>query len=380
MRFRLVAAFLAVCLVAAGQTMSLDKLVAFIQSSQGFIKEGKMTDRALADYLGKVNLTQRLDDRTIEELQGMGELGPKTLEALHALRDRTANLAAGAPVKPPSGYVQPPPPSSQEQAAIISEVRKYALDFSKNLPDFICTQVTRRFASPVPRVRRGSTIDEQPSWRALDTLTIRLSYFGQKEDYKLIMVNNTVTTQDYHEVGGATSTGDFGSMMKDIFEPGTEARFEWDHWGTLRERLTMVFAYRVAQSHSQWHILYERSQDIVPAYRGLVYIDKETHEITRVTLMAENIPSGFPVSRAETILDYGYTDISGRTFLLPLKGQVIMSADDYLTKNDTEFRLYRKYSAESEIKFETETPAPLPEEKTEETPLVKQPVPAKKKK
>jgi hypothetical protein len=40
-----------------------------------------------------------------------------------------------------------------------------------------------------------------------------------------------------------------------------------------------------------------------------------------------------------------------------------------LTRNDEEFRLYRKYSAESEIKFDTETPPPLPEDQTRETTL-----------
>jgi hypothetical protein len=44
-----------------------------------------------------------------------------------------------------------------------------------------------------------------------------------------------------------------------------------------------------------------------------------------------------------------------------------MSADDYMTKNDEEFRVYRKYSAESDVKFDvTDVPAPLPDEKTKE--------------
>jgi hypothetical protein len=39
-----------------------------------------------------------------------------------------------------------------------------------------------------------------------------------------------------------------------------------------------------------------------------------------------------------------------------------------MTKNDAEFRVYRKYSAESDIKFDTsDVPAPLPDEKTKET-------------
>lgn len=365
---RLLAAVFAVCFAAMGQSLSVDKLVAFLQSSQKLIKEGKMTDRELANYLSKVKLTERLDDRTIEELQGAGALGPKTLDALHSLRDQSQTLA-GARLSLPAPKPTPiPPPSSEEQAAIITEAREYALNYSRSLPDFICTQVTRRYAAARPGTRGGGSVGSDPSWYALDTLTLKLSYFEQKEDYKLILVNNTVTTQDYKTLGGATSTGDFGSMMKEIFEPATQARFEWDHWGTLRGRRVMAFSYRVSQTTSQWHINYDRKMDIVPAYRGLVYIDKQKRQITRVTLEAIDIPAGFPVKRAETILDYDYQDISGRTFLLPLKATTVMAADDYLTKNDAEFRVYRKYSAESDIKFETsDVPAPLPDDKTKET-------------
>src|SRR5215813_3131347 len=84
MRYRLLAAVFAVCLTAMGQSLTVEKLVAFLQSSEKLIKEGKMTDRDLANYLSKVKLTERLDDRTIEEIQGFGKIGPKTLQALQA--------------------------------------------------------------------------------------------------------------------------------------------------------------------------------------------------------------------------------------------------------------------------------------------------------
>ncbi len=367
MRYRLLAAVFAVCLVANGQTMSVDKLVAFLKSSQDFLKDGRMSDRELARYLEKIKLTERLDDREIEELQSTLTIGPKTMEALKALRDNTGSLPAAKPIAPEVKAVPIPPPSSEEQAAIISQVRETALNYSKELPDFICTQVTRRYAAMPPGTKYGGPAGSAPSWHALDTLTIKLSYFEQKEDYKLILVNNTITKQDYHTLGGATSTGDFGSMMKDIFEPGTEARFEWDHWGTLRGRRVMAFSYRVQQEHSQWHITYERSMDIVPAYHGLIYVDLKTRDIMRVTLLAEGMPATFPVKLTETVLDYDFQDISGHTFLLPLKATTTMGTGDYLTRNDEEFRIYRKYSAESAISFDAETPPPLPEDKTTET-------------
>jgi hypothetical protein len=367
MRYRLLAFVFAICIVAMGQSLSVDKLVAFLQSSEKLIKEGKMTDRELAGYLAKVKLTERLDDRAIEDLQGRENLGPKTLEALHALRDRSQTLASAKVLPPEPKAVPIPPPTSEEQAAIIDEVREYALNYSKTLPDFICTQVTRRYAAPRPGTKYGGSADTPPTWYLQDTLTIKLSYFEQKEDYKLILVNNTMTTQDYKTLGGATSSGDFGTMMRQIFELNTQAKFEWDHWGTLRGRRTMAFAYKVSQERSQWHITYNGKQDIMPSYHGLVYVDKENHMVTRITMDADNIPAGFPVKRADTILDYDYQDLSGHNFLLPLKATTIMAADDYMTKNDEEFRVYRKYSAESDVKFDvTDVPAPLPDEKTKE--------------
>ena len=368
MRFRLLAAVFAVCLTAMGQSLTVEKLVSFLQSSEKMIKEGKMTDRELAAYLAKVKLTERLDDRTIEDLQGTTPIGPKTLEALHALRDRSQTFAVAKPVLPEAKPTPIPAPSSEEQAAIIDEVREYALNYSKTIPDFICTQVTRRYAAPTPGTKYGGRAGSDPTWYLQDTLTVKLSYFEQKEDYKLILVNNSMTTQDYKTLGGATTTGDFGSMMREIFERATQAKFEWDHWATLRGRRTLVFSYYVAQSRSQWHINWDRKMDVMPAYRGLIYIDRDTHMVTRVTLEAIEIPAGFPIHKAETVLDYDYQDISGHTFLLPLKSSTIMASAEYLTKNDEEFRVYRKYSTESDIKYETtDTPAPLPDEKTKET-------------
>lgn len=380
MRFRLLAAVFAVCLTAMGQSLTIEKLVSFLQSSEKMIKEGKMTDRELASYLAKVKLTERLDDRTIEDIQGSTPIGPKTLEALHTLRDRSTTLTAAKLVLPEAKPAPIPPPTSEEQAAVIDEVRDYALNYSKTLPDFICTQVTRRFAAPTPGTKYGGPAGGDPTWYLQDTLTIKLSYFEQKEDYKLILVNNAMTTQDYKTLGGATTTGDFGSMMREIFERATEAKFEWDHWATLRGRRTLVFAYHVSQSRSQWHINWDRKMDVMPAYRGMVYIDKDTHMVTRVTLEAIEIPAGFPIHKAETVLDYDYQDISGHTFLLPLKSSTIMASSEYLTKNDEEFRVYRKYSTESDIKYEsTDTPEPLPDSKTKEsTPDPKDPKATKK--
>jgi hypothetical protein len=377
MRYRLLVAVLVVSLAATAQTLSVRQLIGFIQSSEQLIKEGKQTDSEVAKYLAKVKLTERLDDRTIEELQSYG-IGAKTLQALQALRDRTKDLMAAKPIAPEAPPTPIPPPSSEEQAAIISDVREYALNYSKNLPDFICTQVTRRYAAPMPGTRWGGSSLSEPSWQAQDVLQIRLSYFQQKEKYTVVLANNAVVNKDYEQMGGSKSFGEFGSMLREIFEPSTEARFEWDHWGTLRGKRVMAFSYHVLQSRSQYRLVVEDAKlSIVTAYRGLVEVDPDTHVVMRVSTIAENIPPDFPIRKADDVLDYDYQEISGHTFLLPLKSQVLMSGGEVLTKLDEEFRLYRKYSAEAEIKYDTDPIAPLPDDKTKETPAT-QPKPNKK--
>jgi hypothetical protein len=134
----------------------------------------------------------------------------------------------------------------------------------------------------------------------------------------------------------------------------------------------MAFHYNVEQANSAWGIEYEKKDHIVPAYSGRILLDKDTHVVLRITLHADNIPLTFPVKMATTILDYDYTDISGHKFLLPLKSETQMSADGVLSKNDTEFRLYRKYSAESDVKYDI-TPDELPADQTKETPATKAP-------
>ena len=366
MRFRHLGAVLVFCLAAAAQTqtLTLDQLLKFLSSSVDL----KMSDSEVAKFLVKTKLSEKLDDVTIEKLLA-GGIGPKTLNALRTLRDQSESLSTAKPVPPPQKVELPPVPNSEEQAAIIDEVREYALNYSKSLPNFLSTQVVRRYQAGAPGSRYNRNRSE-PSWVQVDLLTLRLSYFDQKEDYKLILHNNSPTTQDYKSVGGATSTGEFGSLLRDIFEPRTHAHFEWDGWARLRDQLVMAFHYNVEQANSNGASSTRSKEHIVPAYSGRILIDKDTHVVLRVTLNADNIPATFPVKMATTILDYDYTDISGHQFLLPLKSETQMSADGVLSRNDTEFRLYRKYSAEAEIKYDI-TPDAIPADQTKETPATK---------
>ena len=348
---RRVGVALAFCLCAAAQTvLTVEQLVSFVRSSIRL----QHADKQVAGFLSRVKLSERLEDRVIEELQGHGA-GPRTLEALQALGQASQSLPAPRPVAMPAASPIPPP-SPAEQARIIEEVRENALGYSKRLPDFICTQVTRRYADPT-----GLEF-----WQKMDTLTARLSYFEQKEEYKLILVNNQPTDGSYHAVGGTISSGEFGSTLKQLFEKETQARFEWVRWATLRGKRAHVFGYRVAQPNSKYHVLWERTHEAVPGYRGLLYVERDTRMPLRITLEVEDLPAGFPVMAITNVLDYDYGVIGEQQHLLPLRAEVRSRQGKLLTKNEVEFRMYRKFSAEAVITFDT--PAPLDDSQTREQP------------
>jgi hypothetical protein len=301
-----------------------------------------MTDAEIWRYLRTVKLSQRLSDNQFEDLVTAG-LGQRSLQALHALHDQSKSLPlADAPAVP--AVQLPPPPSAQEQAAIIAATRESALNYSRNLPNFLCAQQVHRKSAP-PGSAAESALREQ------DTLLVRLSYFEQKEDYRLITVNDRPANGSYQDLGGSTSTGEFGSLLRQVFEPSSRTRFEWSRWAQWHGKLVMVFHYTVEQANSHWELDYLHREHLVPGYSGYLFIDRNTNVVMHMTQRADSIPASFPIQAAETILDYDYREISGNPFLLPVRAQMDMISDGTRTRNETEFRNYQKYSADAVITF-----------------------------
>jgi hypothetical protein len=365
MRVRLALAALVVFSCAlAEQSLTVDQVLSFIRSSVKM----KTPDKEVAHYLATVKLSERLDERTVEELQGEGA-GPKTIAALDALANASGSLPKPqAKAPPPPAYIPPPPPSSEEQQEIISEMREYAMQYTKKLPNFICTQVTRKY------IAQTGKDDFHPEATVMENLT----YYEEQEHYKVMMVNDHYVDLSHDAVGGANSSGDFGSLLRSTLSPHAEATIEFDHWATLRGNVCYVFSYRITSGHSEWSVASGRSDKsvdrIIVGYHGLIYVEKKlSHEILRISLIADNIPRSFPIHEASDTLDYGYQNLSGQEFLLPLKAQVMLRDDRFRSKNDLEFRLYRMYSADATIKFDTEVPAPLPDDQTKEQPQAQPP-------
>lgn len=339
------AVLLAICGAAlAQQTMTVNQVSQFLHSATHELK-GRQSDQEIATFLSKVKLSERLDDAMVEQLQAEG-IGPKTLAALRALHDRSAALPA-APAAITARPIMPPPPSSAEQAAILDSVRQYALEYSQKLPDFICHEaMTTYVASP----RAGD------NWSLASKIDSRLTYFKQKEDYKPFLQDGKLTTQDYQKLKTSKSVGDFGTMLRGIFEPASQTRFEWRGWSTFDGRRAMDFNYRVEQERSNYTITADGSRSATPGYSGYFVVDAATHAIVKLTIEAGPLPAGFPVQSAQATLYYRDQDIAGKTFLLPANYEAFLAGPEGRDRIVKEFSGYRKYTADSEITFGDDAP------------------------
>lgn len=343
----------------ARMKMTADQLFNFIRSSIQLHHD----DYQLARYLKKIQLTDRLEDRRVEELQGMGA-GPETVAALRTLSEASSSLTVTPPPPPPPPRPVIPPPDPAELAKILHDVVDKARAYAEGLPNYMCVQVTRRHYDP-----HGGD-----DWRSIDTVQEQLSYVDRQESYKVVMYNGQAVNNMRHDQlpgGGVTSSGEFGSVFTEIFAPETDTQFDWDHWATLRGRRMYVFAFRVRQSRSHYTIEDRTSgRAITAGYHGLIYADRDTRAVMRWKLECDDIPPGFPIRDVMLDMNYDFVKIADKEYVLPLKTEVRGTSQTgggkESTWNEAEFHLYRRFAADATITFDT--PDPIPSEKTEEEP------------
>lgn len=335
---------------SAQMKMSVEQLVSFVKSSVQL----KEDDRKVAEMVKKIQLSNQLDAKTIESLQELGA-GRLTVAALKTLRTDSASLpAAPAPVAAPKSTAAPiPAPDAESQQKVLAAITQNAVSYSEGLPNFICMQVTRRYVA-----QNGSD-----NFRLTDTIAERLSYNEHHEDYKVISVNGTpVTNRKHEQLGGATSSGEFGSMLYEIFSPGSHTEFQWERWGKLRDHVMNVFSFRVRLENSKYSITAEEvKRTVTVGYHGLIYADRDTNNVMRITMEADDIPEDFPIRSASETLDYDSISLSGVKFILPLKVDMRMQDGRNTMKNQAEFRLYNKFGADTSIIF-SDAPEALPED------------------
>ena len=247
--------------------------------------------------------------------------------------DERPTLAAGAP----------PPKIAQVDArqAFIDKAREAAGNFLVGLPNYVTQEHTTRYI----------TEGHVNNWHAMDVVSVDVTFEAGQEKYTNLAINGKVSKQAPEE-SGAWSTGEFGTILADLFSPATAADFRYKRTDTMNGFTASVYDFSVERPNSHWKVDF-RSQFIFPAYRGTIWLDKATARAVRIEMQAKDIPKDFPADTIENAVDYQMVSLGTDKFLLPAQAEILSCerGTNMCSRNVIEFRNYHKYTGESVIKY-----------------------------
>jgi hypothetical protein len=245
--------------------------------------------------------------------------------------------------EPPPAETEPPVRGPQRpEEVIIEKARAAAGNFLETLPNYVCQEIMTRYQS-------GSN---SKNWQPLDIVSMALVYENRQESYRNLEINGKPTKKSIEDLPGSWSTGEFGSVLADLFSPATAADFEYRKESRSAGRASLVYDFSVEREHSHWRIMVA-SQMITPPYQGSVWIDKETNRVLRIEMQATHIPDAFPSDKVEMATDYEFVRFGDHQFLVPVHAENMGCQRDTsgCSRNAIDFRNYHKYSGESTIIF-----------------------------
>lgn len=322
----------------------------------------------LAAEVGQRGVAFQVTEKTLEELRKagarsflieaiqraaqnpiQGSTGPQPQQ--QAVNETAANTSRPKLQQPPASD-SPAPREEDDQAAraaaldrlpLLEQARYHAAEFMEELPNFVVTQL----------VARSVRTPDAKDWREEDKLEIELTYRVKKgEQFKLLRLNGKPTQMTYESLGGATSTGEFGSMLAALFARQSQAEFKEVKRETFRGRQTVIYDFRVKKAFSNSQITDKSTgRTVTVGYQGSVWIDTETARVLRIEQSADDIQRGFPITLAESAVEYDWVTIAEQRYLLPIYAEVIIGRDSerYYSRNVIELRNYQMFETDLKI-------------------------------
>lgn len=250
---------------------------------------------------------------------------------------------------------QEAPPAAAEQGRMLDAMRAYAVQYVANLPNFLCEQVTRQYQA-----------GKKPEhWRAGDVLMFKLLYSNGEEERNLELVNDRAVRPGTRRWRTPLQTsGEFGVLLDTIFSAASQASFTWNGWQSVRGKRVAAFGFTIDAQHSAMRFGFRDSTQPAVPYHGTVYGDPPTGAIWRVRSEVTELPKELETESLVTTIEYDRVAIGDKSYLLPVQASIWMKADRNYVRNELEFRNYRKFEADTVVKYgsadESATPPPGP--------------------
>jgi len=235
------------------------------------------------------------------------------------------------------------PTSIPKDEPLIRRAADTAMEFTDTLPSYVCTEMIARFESET----------HPANFRPIDVVSTEVVYENGREDYRNVQINGKPTKKKIEETGGAWSTGEFGTVLINLFNPFTAAKFHFRRDSRAGSVMAKLYDFEVDREHSHWDI-HAGSQSYMPAYTGSIWIDPQTARVLRIEMEAKGLPSDFPLDHVESATDYQNVRLGDlKQYLLPVHSEILscQRGTNNCSRNVIDFRNYHKYTGESTITF-----------------------------
>ena len=224
----------------------------------------------------------------------------------------------------------PLPPDDAEQKKIIADVRVKALEYDKNLPDFVCTQFSHH----------NIDVKGTNQWKTLDTVSEQLRFVHGAEEYTLIAQNGKKAGGSEKRPADLVSIKQFSDVLHDIFDPKAKALLAWSNWDSVRGHRVHVMQFVVTKDNTLYTV--GKSKPISSGLGGWVYADSDTNVVLRVAMAAADIPKTYPIQALATDIVFDFVRIGDKNYLVPVKADLHEKQGKSQVWDEVELKDFRK--------------------------------------
>jgi len=213
--------------------------------------------------------------------------------------------------------------------------------FSEAMPDYSSHQRTTRYDSK----------NLGKKWKENDLIEADVVLYRGNEFYDNITIDGAPINAPMEQIGGWWSTGEFSSVLYNLFHERTEAEFKaTGEEESIRGRSAWIYDFRVRQDRSQWR-LYIGNVEYYPEYIGQVWLSEGDGRALRLEMEALNLPWQYPASMAELTLEFDEYTIGDTPYLLPAEASNLacIRGRARCFKNQVAFDEYRKFTADASM-------------------------------
>jgi hypothetical protein len=229
-------------------------------------------------------------------------------------------------------------PSAEERDAALEEARRAAADYLASLPAFVCSDRFRIFIAPPGE-----------SWKSRGVVTGELRHSaGGAQHFQPGKLDEDASTNRTEFEQALPTEGswnvEFGKLRNNILDPRSAAQFTWDHWSSLLGRMTHVYSFIVPVGDSHYVLTARETDSLLPplsapvALRGFLFIDRDSHRVTRIYSEAVAIPPALGVRNASTQLDFSFAGLGGVQTLLPRRATFRVDLQSHAARYESEIR------------------------------------------